>query len=438
MNKTEQNRRRQFIFSFWISFILLLSLNLLLWSYLPQIRRQFRSELQDKLLNINTLIGRIIDKNKISGIIPGEKSSPEYLHYKQLIGELRQESNLQSIRIISPSGEVILSSPESRSADSSDSPLFRKALKGNPQVSDIESYDSQKFISAYTPLFDINGLVTAIIAIEAKAEYFTMLDSLKNRILLLSAINLTAILLIALFLSRMIKRNIRCQRELKEKEHLVRIGTMAATVAHELRNPLAIIEASSSIIKKQYGNNEDEIFSYISDEVRRLNLLIGDFLKLTRTPTLKFEKFNPAALLDRIALSFSEEELQIYSANSEENIEIYSDKNILEQVLLNLIRNAFQSFDNGQSDKKVTVNITAAEENGIMITIADNGRGIKNEDLKNIFTPFFTTRERGTGLGLPISKRLVELLGGTISIKSESGKGTKAVIMLPLRCGDEV
>ena len=433
MNMFKNNKHKQFVLSFWLSFIVLLFLNLLIWLYLVQIREQFSGELKSKLSTINKLIARIVDENEISNIIPGERTSVEYLYYQQILEELRLQSELQTIQILSPTGELLVAAPETKGSAASTSELFKKAKEGLPAISDIESYASQKFMSAYMPLIDINGFVSAVIIIEAKAEYFDVLDNLKMRILLLTGVNLIAILLIAFFLSRMVKRSILYQTELKERHHLAQIGTMAATVAHELRNPLAIIEASNDIIKKKYAQKDDEMFSYISEEVRRLDILIDDFLKLTKIPALNIEKINLKNLFDKISLSLNEEELKLFTIKSIKTVEIYSDKNILEQVILNILKNAFQAFENtNHSDKKVLINVNVIKNNKVNITISDNGCGIARENLENIFTPFFTTKEKGTGLGLSVSKRLIELLGGTISIKSENRKGTEVSILLPI------
>ncbi len=429
---SHSNRHKQFVLSFWLSFIILLSLNLLIWIYLTRIRDQFGSELKSKLLTVNKLIARIIDENEISNIIPGERSSVEYLYYQQILEDLRRQSELQTIQIISPAGDVIVAAPETESSASVTNQLFKKAKSGFPQISEIESYASQKFMSAYMPIADINGFVSAVVVIEAKAEYFTVLDQFKTRIVLLTTVNLTAILLIAFFLSRMLKRSIKYQTELKERQHLAQIGEMAATVAHELRNPLAIIEASNDIIKKKYSRQDDETFSYISDEVKRLDILIDDFLKLTKTPVINIEKINLKSLLGKLSLFINDTEMSVLSIDAVDNIEIYSDKNLLEQIILNILRNAFQAIKkNKNKDKHVSIVIKAIKNANVNIIITDNGCGISEENLKKIFSPFFTTKEQGTGLGLSVSKRLTELLGGTIDIHSQVDKGTKVTIQLP-------
>ncbi len=431
-----RNKHGQFIFSFWLSFAVLLILNLFIWLYLIQIRDQFIEELKSKLLNTNTLISRIIDEDKINNIIPQEHTSIEYLYYQQIIEEIRVQSNLQTIQILSSIGELLVSAPESKTSAASTTALFKDTAKGVPRVSEIESYASQKFMSAYMPLIDINGFVSAIIVIEAKAEFFDVLDNLKTRILLLTAINLIAILLIAFFLSRMVKRSIQYQTELKERHHLAQIGTMAATVAHELRNPLAIIEATNDIIKKKYAHNKDELFTYISDEVKRLDILIDDFLKLTKTPKLYIEKIIVDRFLDKVRLSLTVEDINILVIEPLTIKDFYSDKNILEQVILNIIKNSFQSFkENNDANNKVTISIKE-KSNQLNISIADTGCGISEENLKKIFNPFFSTKEQGTGLGLSVSKRLIELLGGRINITSKEGQGTEVLIQLPIRHKD--
>jgi two-component system, sporulation sensor kinase D len=138
------------------------------------------------------------------------------------------------------------------------------------------------------------------------------------------------------------------------------------------------------------------------------------------------------SLIDKIALSFTEKEMQSFSFEIQKKVELISDRNIIEQVILNLIKNAFQSFSNSEANKQVAITIKPIKKDNIIISIRDNGDGITQENFKNIFNPFFTTKEKGTGLGLPVSKRLIELLGGSITITSNVGEGTEVAIHLPL------
>lgn len=431
------NKSRQYALFFWLSFIIVLFLNVLVWLYLNQVEAQFKDELKARLLNTNQLLSRLlIEYNEnvdINLLMPDNKSSIEYLYYQQPIEDIRLHSKLQSILLVSPHGEILISSPEILSEQNITSmagnPYFKRALTGEIVVSKLEEFAGEKFMTAYAPIHDLNGFTTGILVIEAKAEFFNVVNNLKNRLLLFSFINFILILLIAFILSKTIKRTISYQTEIKDKEHLVQLGTMAAIVAHELRNPLSIIEGTNDIIKMKYCKNDDEIFEFIPKEINRLAVLIEDFLNFAREPQLTVEKLDVSTLLGYIKMSLSENEadrLQIEPLSSE--VEIYTDQNLLKQALLNIVKNAMQATEQGGN---VSIKIVKQKKQLYKIVVKDNGQGIPAEILPKIFEPFFTSKQRGTGLGLAITKRVIEQLKGRIAINSVANESTEVIIDLP-------
>ena len=422
----------QYLIYFWIGFLIVIFLNGFVWIYLNQVDKQFENELKNKLLSMNSLISRLIDDSEINAILPDNHQSIEYIYYQQLLEDISRNNDLQSILIVSPEYEILVSAPEilakQQAINLHNSRSFKSALKGIPAVSDVQNYADEKFMSAYYPIQNIDGFVTVVLIIEAKANYFHIIISLRNRLFVFSLINSLLIILIAYFLSRMIKRSMHYQSELKEQERLVELGTMAATVAHELRNPLNIIEATNDIIQKKYSENEDEVFSYIPDEVNRLSILIDNFLKFARNPELKMEIKSTSDLIDRIKLNLNEMDRSRLQISNPKVTEIYTDHSLLEQALVNLIKNALESSNN---DESVHLTFELEKKNRVKITIEDHGAGIPADILNRVFDPFFTTKEKGTGLGLAITKRIIENLNGTIQIQSIEGKGTKIEFTLP-------
>ena len=383
---------------------------------------------------MNMLISRLINPAEINAILPQSRTSIEYLYYQQLLEDIARNNNLQSILIISPEYDVLVSAPEIL-ADQSylnlhSSQAFKTALNGLPAVSDIQSYSGEKFMSAFTPIQNIDGYTIAVISIEAKANYFEIISSLRHRLLLFSLINSALIILIAFFLSIMIRRSLQYQAEIKEQERLVELGTMAATVAHELRNPLNIIEATNDVIQKKYAKTNDEVFSFIPDEVKRLSVLIDNFLKFARNPELKIESKPVSQLIDRIKLNLTDQEMnRLQIVYPESDIVLKTDHSLVEQVVLNPLKNAFEAC---KPDETVQVKFEKIHGKNLKITVEDEGPGIPSEIMGKIFEPFFTTKEKGTGLGLAITKRIIDKLDGNISIHSDSGEGTQIEIKLPI------
>ncbi len=420
---------------FWAAFIVVLFLNLLVWLYVQQVENQFRKELKAHLSDVEHVLNQLMnaynDNVDISLLMPGDNTSLTHLYYLQPLEAIRSNSHLQSIMLLSPKGEILIASPQNggRGALSSlaHNRYFKQALSGSAVVSDMEEYAGESFMSAYAPIQNIDGFTVAVLAIEAKADFFSVLSSLKNRLLLFSLLNLTLISLIALFLFRAIQKSMRYQSELKDQEHLVQLGTMAASVAHELRNPLGIIEGTNDVIRKKYAAGEDELFEFIPHEIKRLNGLIDHFLTFARTPQLEPAVLDINALLMRLKMSLNESQRARLRITAPEFCSIRTDAGLLEQALVNLLLNAFQA---GAENDSVELRISVLKNNRLRLEVRDKGPGIPTRQQEAIFKPFFTTKEKGTGLGLAITKRLISHLQGTLSLES-SKSGSCFVIEIP-------
>jgi two-component system sensor histidine kinase HydH len=271
-------------------------------------------------------------------------------------------------------------------------------------------------------------MVSGLLIVEAPAEFFDMLNQFDQGVLVFSFLNSILILSVAFLLFRSIKRVFQLQNLIKNQEQLVKMGEMAASVAHELRNPLGIIHGANTLIQKKYASDKDEIFTYIPEELKRLNKLIEDFLAFSRTRSFTIQTVNIKELLTKITIALSEHSKIRINLNIENDFpEISTDIDTLEQILLNILNNSIQvSPDNGQ----ISIKCDVVGKN-IKIQISDNGPGISPEIMDRIFDPFFTTKEEGSGLGLAISSRLIEQLEGKISVQSITGKGTTVTIVLP-------
>lgn len=371
----------------------------------------------------------MIDYDLLDMIIPGETNSLEYFSIHEILEDIRDQDSLQSILLLSTQGEILVSAPEilglQKEISQPNSIFFNNAKDGIYSTSELIQISGEWFLSTFGPVTDIDGHVVAILKIEAKATYFDTLQNLRNQLLIFSLINFLVITIIAVILFRMTDRAFKYQATIKDHEHLVQLGTMAASVAHEIRNPLGIIEGSNELIKKKYGEQDDEIFEFIPSEIVRLTNIIESFLNFARTPVINKTEFLLEPLIARIKVGINPSE-NIILENNKMGISILTDENLLEQALLNIIKNGIEAA----ADKSVQLKIEESK-NKIRFIIKDGGKGIEKEELKKIFQPFFTTKEKGTGLGLAITKRIIEMLSGTISVKSEIGIGSEFIISLP-------
>lgn len=224
------------------------------------------------------------------------------------------------------------------------------------------------------------------------------------------------------------------ERKLLQSERLAAVGQAAAHVAHEIKNPLMIIGGFSNQISQRLRDEKDlQKLDMILEEVRRLEALVANLGDFTREYRLVKRQANINSVLKDVleimAGVCSPEKYEFNQFLSTEVAEINCDPDKLKQVFINIISNGIEAMTDGGAISVTTKRIP----HGIEVRITDEGTGIPEEDLEHIFEPFYTTRERGSGLGLSISYKIIEAHDGDIWAVSSPGKGTSFIIQLPAR-----
>lgn len=217
------------------------------------------------------------------------------------------------------------------------------------------------------------------------------------------------------------------------------IEDLAAGVAHEVRNPLNSLQINVRILEQELADLVPDrtahvftVLGKIAGELKRLDDFVSEFLRFARPPRLNLERLPVRPLLTDLAAFMAPEcakkGVQLSLALDVGPATALLDGFQLKQAVLNLLLNALQATEEGGS-----IVIETAEDNGrLIISVRDNGEGIPEEVQGKIFSVFFTTREGGTGLGLPIVRRIVESHGGSVEIVSTPGRGTTASLILPM------
>ncbi|MCX5818520.1 MAG: ATP-binding protein [Deltaproteobacteria bacterium] len=228
----------------------------------------------------------------------------------------------------------------------------------------------------------------------------------------------------------------RLEEEVARSRRLASLGSLAAGVAHEIRNPLSSIKGFATWFRERYRDNPEdrETAEVMIREVDRLNRVITQLLEFARPLTMERVPASLPAVI-RHGLKMVEGEahrkgVSLKTDLSPEIGEIPLDADRMTQVLLNLFLNAIGAMDAGGI---LDVSLMLRDERTVRITVADTGIGIPKEDLPRVFDPYFTTRSSGTGLGLAIVHKIVEAHGGEVRLESEPGHGTMATILLPVK-----
>lgn len=235
-------------------------------------------------------------------------------------------------------------------------------------------------------------------------------------------------------IERRAAERLRLEEKLRQAEHLSAIGEMTAGVSHEIRNPLGIIKSSAQLLKKKKEKLDAKsgIPDIIIEESARLDNIITDFLNFAKP---KIPDLHPCRIedileknIDSLAPQFEKQNITISKHIADYLPDVMADSTMLHQAFLNILINAAQALE---KNGKIAIKIRY-EDGHILVNIVDNGSGINEEVLKKIWTPFFTTKETGTGLGLGIVKNMIEAHNGTIAITSIPSKGADAQISLPV------
>lgn len=255
----------------------------------------------------------------------------------------------------------------------------------------------------------------------------------KNGMILFSIMAVVSIIgmgISALLNEQIIERSL-LNLELERSEKLKIVSQIAASVAHEVRNPLTVVKGFLQLLKESVDDKKKDYLKIALSELERAEYIITDYLNLAKPQADLLEIVDvPVFLSNNLEIMNSYgliQNVQMHFNCNQTNLFIWADKPKLSQVILNLIKNGVEAVP---KSGEVTVNAYYRDEN-IFIEIIDTGKGMSKEELDSIGTPFFTTKATGTGLGIIVTIRIVEAMNGKITFESELDKGTKVIIRLP-------
>lgn len=218
---------------------------------------------------------------------------------------------------------------------------------------------------------------------------------------------------------------------IKHGQQMESVSHLAAGFAHELRNPLSVIRGFIQL--SGLTNNIGKYYNTILSEIDRMNNIVEDFLSLSRKTSRK-DKHIPFKLFQSL-IPLIRSECILRKIDFHYHFErttrlLYIDGSMIKQIVLNLLRNSVEAFDPDQ-EKKAFQLTTKMADDSYVITVKDNGPGMEESVLEQLGKPFFTTKENGTGIGLPLCKKIVEDHHGSFSIESKLGEGTTIIFSLP-------
>lgn len=312
-----------------------------------------------------------------------------------------------------------------------DDPIFKTIQKGDSGTLDIIApYDGKRKFFSYTPLKQANWVVIVVQPLSAfQVETATLFTRNTMVIILVFTILILAAYYLLLFRKR------EEESRILQAEKLAVVGELAAGMAHEIRNPLTSIKGFIQMAanRKDYSL-APEYLDIILSEITRIETIVNETMVLAKPTPVQFKSIDlrrtledvctlmePQALLHKVKVSLS----------SEQNLPlIEAEPNQIKQIFINLIRNAIEAMS--AAGGEVFLQLEQVGKN-MQITVEDNGCGIPPEILDKLGSPFLTTKDNGTGLGLLVTYRIVQNHHGEITATSTPGRGTVFTIRFPLR-----
>ncbi|OEU47025.1 MAG: two-component sensor histidine kinase [Desulfobacterales bacterium C00003060] len=313
-------------------------------------------------------------------------------------------------------------------------------LFGAPRESELRTYVA---LRAEKPLSNIEGPILGVFEIvqDLSDDYRTIIN-FKYRIIATSAAIMGILFLILRYVvkrgEKIIEKRAQERLLLKEKlsyaERLASLGEMVAGISHEIRNPLGIISSSAELLKQKMARTDHEVqlADVIVQEAGRLDGIVTDFMNFARPREPTFMPCKVDEILEKnvtfLTPEINKNGFEIHRRFGTDIPEIQADPGFLYQAFLNILMNAMQAMPEGGA---IYIEVSARRHT-LMIVFADEGSGIKDESLIKIWEPFFTSKDKGSGLGLPIVKKIIEGHGGTIEIENRLEKGAQVTITLPV------
>ncbi|MEW6411862.1 MAG: HAMP domain-containing sensor histidine kinase [Candidatus Zixiibacteriota bacterium] len=421
--------------------VVIVLVNAIWWLYYDRTQTMMDRQLSRRLAAVAHSGTVAIKPEQVEALELGDFDA--YADILTIIDKLRQADSLAEVFVIAPDYRILAST-----SLEADSIYFLAELNGQYvdsvlySLHDVTvatpSYRTGRVYlkSAFAPLVGPDGLIVAALGVEANVDYFDVLDDLKNNIYYSSLLSIIGGLVIGLVFLLFQRHVNRVEQQLYLNQTHSYLGRMVAVVSHEIKNPLMIIRASAERLLKKFQTDESQ---FIVEEVDRLNQIVTGYLDFAGAKSRFLENDKPqtvnlAEMVENIKKHFQskypDNEIRWLDYTIDPGLTIQSYSRSLRQIILNLLINGADACLS--ASKSIEIGVSAEQRNSrIIIKVVDHGPGISKKELKKIFTPFYTTKQTGSGLGLYLTKKIVEEMKGVVDIASRKGEKTELIINLP-------
>ena len=406
------------------------------------VKNSKEDELGNRLITVANMVSSYLENEAvIISFTKGDEQTDWYKRLKKYLLEIKEKNNLRALSIFNLDYRWMIGTDENMRIGIYsyllliDEEEIKKSITQKVSTqSYLYSFEDIQYKRAYAPIQGFDGKVEAFVEVEASRDYFVGLAKLRNNLIFLGLICIVVIGILVIIFYQLVSALIRAEENIELTNRLHALGTMAAGVAHEIRNPLSIIKNTAEILKSDL-TDKPEISFYtdsILEEVHRLNNLVSQFLQLSKPPVMEKSNCNIVELIEStvsfVKYDFEKANIKVTFNKPSSPMNIKCDWNALKQLFLNLLINAKQSMENGG----LIIIDLVKKRNRVVVSVSDEGKGISRGDLKRVFDPFYSNKATGIGLGLTICKNIVDAHNAKIEIFSSENKGTKVIVSLPI------
>jgi signal transduction histidine kinase len=418
----------------------IISLN---WYFYIRIRDSLDEELGLRLQAIAALVASSIDAEGVPVLRPKDWDPRRLILVTENLQRKKQHFALSNIVLLREDGFIILSLDPIYLPDEyypnfdMDGEAVTRAISGSTASTRLYRASTSEYMKAgYSPVYAPNGEPLFAVGVEASVDF---LHGLRNLRAVLTTATVISVIGIALFVSFVVKATqslVRARESLVQSESLATMGRMAAGIAHEIRNPLFIIQSSAERLKKMHPEDSKDINTFIIEEVSRLDDTLREYLLFARNEPAPRGPLDLTVTLGRSVRMIEESTMatgiELVREIHLDEAPFHGEEKRLQQSFLNILLNAQQAL---QSEGTIKVSM-AQEGKYYILVFEDDGPGIPEKTMERLFEPFYTTKNTGSGLGLAIVKKVIEEHNGHVEIKSERGAGTKVTVKLPVAAPD--
>ncbi len=439
-------------------------------------RVAMEDQLGQALISVARTAVNLAGKPRALRLAPGDEQTRTYKNLKEKLHNLQVAARVESIYLFDKNGRALVDSGgmfaigEPIMKLAADSAELKQVFAGEGRSSVLFADDRGRLYKTGFAPVRLEGRVAAAVGVDGSARFFGPLSTLGRVLLLVGALALVLVVAVTLFVSRLITRPLdrlaqsarrighgELEREI-EVETSDEIGVLAHTlnetrksiherdrqlqmmlsgIAHEVRNPLGGMALFAGLLKEELADSPAgrKHLEKICVELDYLSRVVNDFLDFARERPLELEDLDPRAEFEQVE-QLSASELQQAGVGLKVEVSpdverVRWDRERMRRALLNLVRNAVQASDPGGE-----VVVRLSREGGrLLLQVSDDGCGIPEQKQAQVFEPFYTSRQQGTGLGLALVRKITEAHGGSISFTTRPEKGTTFSLRLPVQGG---